>query len=91
VIDGGLWVSWLRDSLWATAEGAPLNQFSVPVPLWIRGPAALVLVAWGGLTDRRWTVPAAATLALPVLWPSGFAVLAALWPIWREQQPGAPE
>jgi hypothetical protein len=90
-IDGGLWVSWLRDSLWATAEGAPLNQFSVPVPLWIRGPAALALRAWGGLTDRRWTVPTAATLALPVLWPSGFAVLTALRPIWREQLPGAPE
>ena len=27
-----------------------------------------------------------ATLALPVLWPSGFAVLAALWPIWRERR-----
>ena len=84
-IDGRLWGSWLRDSLGATAEGAPLNQFAIPVPLWIRVPAALVFVAWGGLTDRRWTVPVAATLALPVLWPSGFAVLAALWPIRRER------
>ena len=88
-IDGQLWVSWLRDSLWATAEGAPLNQFSVPIPLWFRMPAALALVAWGGLTDRRWTVPVAATLALPVLWPTGFAVLAALWPIRREQSRAA--
>jgi hypothetical protein len=86
VIDGRLWESWLRNSLWATAEGSPLNQFSVPVPLWIRGPAALALVAWGGLTDRRWTVPVGATLALPVLWPSGFAILAALWPILREHE-----
>ncbi len=31
---------------------------------------------WGALTDRRWAVPVAVTLALPVLWPSGFAVLA---------------
>jgi hypothetical protein len=85
-IDGRLWESWLRDSLGATAGGAALNQFSLPVPLWIRVPAALALVAWGGLTDRRWTVPVGATLALPVLWPSGFAVLAALWPIWRERQ-----
>jgi hypothetical protein len=84
-IDARLWESWLRDSLGATAGGTALNQFSVPVPLWIRVPAALAVVAWGGLTDRRWTVPVAATLALPVLWPSGFAVLAALWPIWREQ------
>jgi hypothetical protein len=82
-IDGRLWESWLRDSLGATAGGAPLNQLSLPIPLWIRVPAALALVAWGGLTDRRWTVPVGATLALPVLWPSGFAVLAALWPILR--------
>ena len=84
-IDGRLWDSWLRD-LDATAEGAPLFQFSLGVPLWIRVPAASALVAWGGLTDRRWTVPIAATLALPVLWPTGFAVLAALWPIWHEHR-----
>ncbi len=85
-VDGRLWSSWLTDSLGATAGGAALNQFSLPVPLWIRVPAALALVGWGGRTDRRWTVPVAATLALPVLWPSGFAVLAALWPIRREQR-----
>ena len=85
-IDGRLWESWLRDSLGATASGAPLDQFSIPAPLWVRVPAALALVGWGGLTDRRWTVPVAATLALPVLWPSGFAILAALWPIYRERR-----
>jgi hypothetical protein len=81
VIDGRLWESWLRDSLEVTAGGSALDQFSLPAPLWIRVPAALALVAWGGLTNRRWTVPVAATLALPILWPSGLAVLAALWPI----------
>jgi Glycosyltransferase family 87 len=85
LIDGRLWVSWLRDSLEASATGSPLDQFSIPAPLWIRVPAALALVGWGGHTDRRWTVPVGATLALPVLWPSGFAILAALWPIWRER------
>jgi hypothetical protein len=39
--------------------------------------------------DRRWTVPVGATLALPVLWPSGFAILAALWPIQWERRQGA--
>lgn len=87
------WRSWLADSLGATAAGAPLNQFALPVPLWIRVPAALALVAWGGVTDRRWTVPVAATLALPVLWPSGLAVLAALWPVSQRRpqlEPGTP-
>ena len=82
-----VWRSWIEDSLLATAEGAPLNQFSLPIPLVVRLPLAAVLVAWGGLTDRAWTVPAAATLALPVLWPTGFAVLAALWPI-AQRRPG---
>ena len=36
--------------------------------------------SWSGAraTDRRWTVPLAATLALPVLWVSGFAICAAM-------------
>ena len=38
----------------------------------------VLLVIWGARTDRRWTVPVAATLALPVLWVSGFAICAAL-------------
>ncbi len=93
VINPEAWRSWITDSLGATAAGAPLNQLAIPVPLWVRVPLALVLVAWGGLTDRRWTVPVAATLALPILWPSGFAVLAALWPITQRRpqlEPGTP-
>ena len=85
-IDGRLWESWLRDSLEVTATGGALNQFALPVARWIRVPVAAVLVGWGGLTDRRWTVPVGATLALPILWPSGFAVLAALWPMWQERR-----
>lgn len=77
VVDGSLWVDW-----WAfirsTPEGGSVAQPQIPVPLWLRLPAAVVLVAWGALTDRRWTVPLAATLALPVLWPSGFAICAAM-------------
>lgn len=86
VVDGGLWADWLNESILKTAGGSPLNQFFIPIPLAARIPAALLLVSWGGLTDRRWTVPVAATLALPILWPSGLAVLAALWPIQREQR-----
>ncbi len=56
----------------------PVAQFNIPIPLWLRLPAAAALVVWGGLTDRRWTVAVAATLALPVLWVSGFAICAAL-------------
>jgi len=87
VVDSRLWTEWVTDSLGATAAGAPLNQLSLPIPLGLRVPAAALLVGWGGRTDRAWTVPVAATLALPVLWPTGFAVLAALWPI-AQRRPG---
>lgn len=72
-----LWSAWWR-SVSATAAGAPLGQVSLEVPLWLRLPIAAGLVAWGARTDRRWTVPIAATISLPVLWLSGLAVLAGL-------------
>jgi hypothetical protein len=84
LLEGQLWLDWLA-FLGSTPEGGSVAQFQIGIPLWIRLPFAAVLVAWGGLTDRRWTVPVAATLALPVLWLSGFAICAALasraiWP-----------
>lgn len=81
LIDPSLWAMWLQESILKTAGGAPLGQFSIAIPLLLRLPLAVAVIAWGARTDRRWTVPVGATLALPILWPSGFAVLAALWPI----------
>ncbi len=86
-IDPSIWKAWLTDDILKTATGAPLDQFSLGIPLWLRLPAAALLVAWGGRTDRAWTVPVAATLGLPILWPTGFAILAALWPI-AARRPG---
>ena len=77
VIDRQAWVDWIAFLL-ATPDGGSVAQFHIPIPLWVRLPAALLLVAWGSLTDRPWTVPVAATLALPVLWFSGIAICAAL-------------
>ncbi len=82
VLDGRLWLDWLG-FLSSTPEGGSVAQFQIAIPLLVRLPFAVVLVAWGGLTDRRWTVPLAATLALPVLWVSGFAICAACLPLLR--------
>lgn len=82
VVDGRLWADWIH-FLSTTPEGGSVTQFQIAIPLLIRLPAAIILVAWGGLTDRRWTVPLAATLALPVLWVSGFAICAACLPLLR--------
>ena len=76
-LEGQLWMDWFA-FLGSTPEGGSVAQFQIPIPLWIRLPAAIVLVVWGARTDRRWTVVVGATLALPVLWVSGFAICAAL-------------
>jgi hypothetical protein len=77
VLEGQLWVDWIA-FLGSTPEGGSVAQFQIPIPLWVRLPVAAVLVVWGAMTERRWTVPVAATLALPVLWVSGFAICVAL-------------
>jgi hypothetical protein len=77
VVDRPLWESWIS-LLQTTPEGGSVAQVHIPIPLWLRIPASIALVAWGGLTDRRWTVPLAAAVALPVLWISGFAICAAM-------------
>jgi len=42
-----------------------------------RLPVAAILVAWGARTNRPWTLPTAAMVALPVLWLVGLAMLTA--------------
>lgn len=72
----GAWAEWLdvlarnagRDGTWA----------AVPIPLWARLPVAVAVVAWGARTDRRWTVPVAAMLALPALWYGSLSMLLAV-------------
>ena len=76
-VDARLWREWIVDGLLPVAGGT-VGQPHIDVPLAIRLPAAAVLVAWGARSDRRWTVPAASALALPVLWIAGLSILAAI-------------
>ena len=91
-VDARLWQEWLSGAILRVADEG-VGQPTLPLPLVLRLPAAALLVAWGGLTDRKWTVPAAAALALPVPWFSGLAILAAIPALDRPQlQPrGATE
>ena len=84
VVDGRLWSEWLSGAILRVADEG-VGQPTLPIPLVIRLPAAAILVAWGGLNNRPWTVPAAATLALPVPWFSGLAILAALPALGRRE------
>ena len=75
----GLWREWL-DLLLAAAR-APDKEFIVPIPLWIRLPIAVGLLAWGARRDYRWTVPLASCVALPILEINGLAMLVAMLPL----------
>jgi Glycosyltransferase family 87 len=77
VIDPQLWRQWIERQLVHSLQTGP-DQAHIPIPLWIRLPAAAALVTWGALRDRTWTVPVAAAIAMPVLWVTAFATLAAL-------------
>jgi H+/Cl- antiporter ClcA len=93
VVLGGfqLWLEWI--SLLATSAESPRTYTYLgvaPPPLVIRVPLAVAVVAWGAWTNRRWTVPISALLAQPVICPSGFALLAAVPPLWLADRRVAP-
>lgn len=70
------WGEWI-DVIVANA-GRNGTWAAIPIPLWIRLPAAAVLVVWGARTDRRWTVPVASMIALPALWYGALSMLLAV-------------
>jgi hypothetical protein len=80
VIEPDYWADFVRSIL------SNLNEpqyFSIPPPALFRIPIAIVVVIWGARTDRPWTVPIAATLGLPILWPHGLTVTLAAIPFLR--------
>jgi hypothetical protein len=93
LIDRASWEAWLR-LLQTDLSGAGEASFQtvgwyVPIPLLPRLVVATGLVAFAAWSDRRWLVPIAVVLALPVVWLNGLAVLAAVVPLWRERSAAA--
>jgi hypothetical protein len=84
VVDPGLWRQWIDRELIHSLGVGP-DQPHIPIPLFVRLPLAGALVAWGAVHDRKWTVPIAAAIAMPVLWLTAFATLAALPALGRRQ------
>jgi hypothetical protein len=83
----GLWwqyVAAMMDNL----DFRPIDGYPFDVPQLVRLPLAVAIVWWGARTDRRWTVPVAATIALPLIWWHGLAMLVAILPILRQDSPG---
>lgn len=59
-----LWFQW-RDVLIAN-QNPTIDIWQLPGPLAVRVLIAAAIVVWGARTDRAWTVPVAAAIALPV-------------------------
>jgi hypothetical protein len=72
------WIQVLRDN---AGKGGTGTWAAVPVPFFVRLPFAVVLVVWGARTNRRWTVPVSAMLALPALWYGGLSIMVATLPL----------
>jgi Glycosyltransferase family 87 len=79
VIAPALWWQW-TDVVRATSEGAQPG-WTIPVPLPVRLVIAVAVVTWGARTNRRWTVPLASTIALPLIYINGLAMLVAIIPL----------
>ena len=83
-----LWVAWTQMLLTNLGSPSPFPG-TIGIPLPVRLLPALVLLAWGARTDRRWTVPIACGLLMPSLWISAlfaFGIVAlrlAMLPAWR--------
>jgi hypothetical protein len=80
-IDAPLWGDWLAVIRQGTISEAGILASSI----WLRLVAAAILAAWGARTDRRWTVPVAVTLGMPVLFPATLCVLLAVLTLDRPQ------
>jgi hypothetical protein len=86
----GAWFDWVRFLTASQATGAGSNDwysFLIP-PLWLRVIGAAALVVWGARTDRRWVVPVATAVAMPVVWITTPAILVAI-PRLRKKPPTA--
>jgi hypothetical protein len=73
-----LWADWLQLLATGTAQD---GGWPYPISVWARLPIALVVVVWGARTNRPWTVPLAAAIALPRLYFQSPAILVSLIPL----------
>jgi Glycosyltransferase family 87 len=64
------------------------RPYPLLVPLPIRLAVAAAVVVYGARTDRRWLVPVAATIALPIIWWHGLSMLVAAFALWQADRPG---
>jgi hypothetical protein len=87
-----LWFEWINVLASNRDRVIPTEITVIPGPIVVRTAVAGLAALVGGIIGWRWTIPVAATIALPVPWSSGLAVLVALVALARrgmltEQRP----
>jgi len=75
----GAWQAWIN--LLAENTGKGGTWAALPIPLMLRGPLAVLLIAWGARRNQRWVVPVSAMLALPALWYGSLSMLLGVIPL----------
>lgn len=76
----GLWLEWF--GLLADNADATARIRVIPLPLIVRLPIAVVLIAFAARTDRAWLLPIGVMIALPNVWTSSTALLAGAASLW---------
>jgi hypothetical protein len=77
------WADWVE--LLRSSTGSSTVPGSVPIPLLLRAPVALVIIAWAALRDWRWLLPVGVLLAMPVIWWGSLALLVASVALERDR------
>ncbi len=84
LVNPAAWRDWIE--LLAANTGKGGTWAAVPVPLVVRAPIGLVLVAWGAPRNQRWVVPVAAMLCLPALWYGSLSMLLGVLPLTTPEE-----
>jgi hypothetical protein len=71
------WRSWLDLLRRSLLERQVIEGTYLAIPIWLRLPIGIVVIAWGATTNRHWTVPVGVLLAMPILWINVFTLLIA--------------
>jgi len=79
-----MWRAWYELLYRTVFERQAVDGAYLAIPVWLRLPIGVAVIAWGARTDRHWTVPVAVLLAMPILWLNVFALLVAVVPLREE-------
>ncbi|MFV2063081.1 MAG: glycosyltransferase 87 family protein [Chloroflexota bacterium] len=78
-----LWADWF--TLLTSSTGSSTVPGSVPIPLLLRLPVAVAVIAFAAWKGQRWLLPIGVLLAMPVIWWGSLAILTACVALKRDE------